>query len=153
METQQYLNQSTEIGKTYQMLSKHIDDFKYLVLYNMRLEEKNDAAKELLHLDVNRISNFQDNPKTRSSSGSDSSGETLEQWVSKQKIKTKKTPVTPTVLDHLEQWLMNEAKKDLFAEIDAVYGGTNGLNSDYIREIGTNLISLADKLDAMKSRP
>ena len=153
METQEYLDQSADVKKTYQTLSKHIDDFKYLVLYNMRLEESLNPSKDTVHLDVNRISEFQETPKSRASSKADFSGETLEQWVSRQKIKTRKTPETPTVLDHLERWLMNEAKKDLFAEIDAVYGGTNGLSADYIREIGMNLVSLADKLDKMKSRP
>ena len=147
--TTKNFDQNTEINKVHQLLAKNIDDFKYLVLCNMRLKENSNPSSDILHLDVNRISDLQQIPT-----------ENLEAWVNKegapksakkeeppQKVKSKNRR---TVIDMVEQWLMNEAKKDLFAEMDAKYGGPQELSSDNIRELGQNLISLADKLDKMK---
>lgn len=147
MDTTQNADQHVEIKKVRQLLAKNIDDFKYLVLCNMRLEENSRPSTETLRLDVNRISGFEEKPT-----------ENLEEWVNKEfaskgvaKIKPKNTKSSVTIIDFVEQWLMNEAKKDLFAQMDAIYGGPEGLSSEYIRALGTNLISLADKLDRMKS--
>ena len=169
MNTQNDVDQSIELKKVRQLLAKNIDDFKYLALFNMRLEEKSRPSTEALHLDINRISDYQEKssesledwvskelaPKTdkkQESSFTDyRSGETLEQWVARQKLKPKVIKKkNSTIIDKIEQWLMNEAKKDLFAEIDAISNNGEGLSSENIRELGLNLISLADKLDRMK---
>jgi len=168
METSQKLDQSAELKKVHELLAKNIDDFKYLVLCNMRLEEDNKPSEETLRLDVNRISDFQVKPtesleewvktefapKTTKNEGSTFSyakpGETLEQWVSRQSVKPMKAKRRLTIIDHIEQWLMNEAKKDMFAEVDGICKNPEGLSSEYIRELGMNLLSLADKLDKMK---
>jgi hypothetical protein len=71
--------------------------------------------------------------------------------VARQKKVVPKKTKTDTFMDRIEQWLMNEAKKDLFAEMDSKYGGPEGLSSEYIRELGTNLISLADKLEKIQT--
>ena len=141
----QNIIEGDEIKKVRQLLAKNIDDFKYLILCNMRLEGQIKPSSQPLRLDMNRISELQQK--------FDDSGETLEQWVAKQKIRPKKSKSSSqTVIDMVEQWLMNEAKKDLFAEMDAVYGGPEELSSEYVRQLGLNLISLADKLDRMKAQ-
>ena len=157
MDSTQNADHQAEIEKVRELLARNIDDFKYLVLSNTRLEEKFSSPTEPLRLDVNRISGFEIqrtenleewvNKKTVAKST-----ESLEQWVGKQKVKSKKNNTSGTIIDKIERWLMNEAKKDLFAEMDAKYGGPEGLSSQYVREIGMNLIALADKLDRLKIR-
>lgn len=170
METARDLDQNLELKKVRKLLAKNIDDFKYLVLCNMRLEKNNTPSDQPLHLDINRTSAYQDETtesledwvnreftpkpvqKEKSFFKEDISGETLEQWVARQKIRSNKTNSSKTIIDHIELWLMNEAKKDLFKEMDKIYGGPEGLSSGYIRELGLNLITLANKLEEIKSR-
>lgn len=170
MDTTKNSDHNLEIEKVRKLLSQNIDEFKYLALSNMRLGENSKSSKETLRLDVNRISDFEQNktesleewvgrefaPKTDKKPGSaftyDVAGETLEHWVKRQKVQPKNKNTRPTIIDNIEQWLMNEAKKDLFAEMDAKFGSPEGFSSDYIRDLGQSLISLADKLDKMKSK-
>ena len=149
MDAQQNIDQEAGINKIQQLLTQNLDNFKYLVLCNRQLEEKTRPSKEPLRLDSNRISEFQQETT-----------ESLEEWVNREfapkpakneRIKPKKTQSSRTIIDAIEQWLMEEAKKDLFAQMDVSNGSVDGLSSEYIRELGLNLISLADKLDKMKS--
>jgi len=171
MDTLQDSEHIEEIRKVHQLLAKNIDDLKYLALCNMRLDEDKRPSKDYVQLDVNRITDIQMMPtenleewvgrelagKTVKQESSTFAhqlpGETLEQWVARQKIKQVKIKPSRTILDMAEQWLMNEAKKDLFAEIDAIQSGPEGLSSTYIRELGMNLITLADKLDRIYEPP
>jgi len=170
MDSTQNLDQTAEIKKVHQLLAKNIDDFKYLVLCNMRLEEKSKPSDDILHLDVNRISDFEVKPtetleewvnrdlasqpvkKEVTPVVNEKPGEPLEQWVARQRVRPKRNKTSRTIIDIVEQWLINEAKKDLFAEIDALNGGPEKLSSEHIRELGMNLIALADKLDKMKPK-
>jgi len=169
METSTNADQNTELKKVHQLLAKNIDDLKYLVLCNMHLEEKTRAMSGAPRLEVNRISDFEQESaesleewvnrefapkaekKERAPFKYNEHAETLEEWVAKsQKIQPKSVKPSQSVLDRIEQWLMNEAKKDLFAQLDTINNGPEGLSSEYVRELGMNLISLADKLDSLK---
>jgi len=178
-----------EIEKVRSLLAKNIDDFKHLVLFNMRLEEKSKSLNQEiksntvpLRADINRLTDFDQkttesledwvarefahqnvakkDPKqaaierVRANSTFEVPGETLEQWVARQgKLKSEpKIKTTKTVIDFVEEWLMNEAKKDIFADMDAKFGGTEELSSDYIRDLGATLIALADKIDRLKTK-
>jgi len=179
METTQNLDHGEELKKVHELLSKNIDDFKYLVLCNMRLDqndkslnESNRIPSEALRLDMNRVSDFQQMPtesledwvarefspkpaKEESSLTYDVPGESLEEWVAKQSVKPKTIKIarkSVTFVDKIEQWLMDEAKKDLFAEIDGIYASPEGLSPEYIRELGFNLLSLANKLEKLKTK-
>jgi len=154
-----------EIEKVRSLLAKNIDDFKHLVLFNMRLEEKSKSLNQEiksntvpLRADINRLTDFDQKQaaieRVRANSTFEVPGETLEQWVARQgKLKSEpKIKTTKTVIDFVEEWLMNEAKKDIFADMDAKFGGTEELSSDYIRDLGATLIALADKIDRLKTK-
>jgi hypothetical protein len=179
MDTSYKLDQTSiekeEIKKVRQLLAKNIDDFKYLVLSNMHLEEKYKTSNTPLRLNANRFSDFKTDssenleewvarefaPKTSAkpqaqdkiSFTSEIPGETLEQWVARQG-KGVGTPKysNKTVIDRLERWLMNEAKKDIFAEMESQLHGPEELSSQHVRELGNTLIALADKLDRIKAK-
>lgn len=164
-----------EIKKVRQLLAKNIDDFKYLVLSNMFLEEKHKPADAPLRLNANRITDFKSDstesleewvakefapkttakPETRRTTmlAPDVAGESLEQWVDRQgKGVIADKYSNKTIIDKLEKWLMNEAKKDIFAEMEAQLHGPEELSSQHVRELGNTLIALADKLERIKAK-
>jgi hypothetical protein len=131
------LTEKNEIKKARETWGENINSFKSMVL-KVSAHAKTKPSNDPLRLNVNRISDFQ----------TEVPGETLEQWVARQKtIPKKKAKPSRSIMDRIEQWLINEAIKDLFKELNKIYDETANLSSESIRELGVHLISLADKMD------
>ncbi len=133
-----------EISRVRQLLNKNIDDFKYQVLSSM----PEPRQKETENLEEWVAREFAPRSRNRVVEPSDDvPGETLEEWVSRQRIKPKATQSRRTFLDIIEQWIINEVKKDLFAGIDVKHTDASKLSSYELRDLGRKLIALADKVE------
>ncbi len=112
-----------ELERILLLLNKNLEVFKYLVLKNANSKENN------------RIQYLQAEEKAN---------ETIEEWVSNQEIKIKKS--RRTLVDIVEQWVENEVQRDMLRSLDAKYAHTE-VSTKNLRELGVKLIAFADQLE------